>query len=611
MIALSVRRLSTGYYTEKQIESAIKFVFGVDTQLVADGTYYVVEKDGHMAGCGGWSKRKTLYGGDQHKEVADPLLDPKIDAARIRAFFVHPDFARQGVGRYLINVCELAAIENGFTSFELGATLPGVPLYLAMGYHTAERADAHLPDGEMLGIFRVLSNNLGAAAINYIRLNFKDQPNLDEVAANVNLSPYHFQRLFTDWAGVSPKKFLQYLSIDYAKEILRNRQATLFDAAFETGLSGTGRLHDLFMNIEGMTPAEFKNGGKALRIRYSFFQTTFGDVIVASTPKGICFMAFADEPEQAIVEMRNHFPNAAYSEATDSIQQSAISIFKKDWSNLNHIKLHLKGTDFQLKVWQALLNIPSGSLATYSGIASAVQSPSASRAVGSAVGANPSADSVYNQYLDFNLARFQGEQDKVIALGEAILPNAEKLPEKARANFYFSAVPDYYVAHRALGYLYADKAKQVEKQVALSADNKTMLAQLTSAYQRAVNTALPHLEKAQACDPDDDTLQLIKTLHKKLNDEAELNSLDERLRQLPAIPFIQGDQTKLQHIYLTFHHKWEMIFPAILIIGFIALLITCAVKKYEEPDLNWLLVLNSVILIAYGIAIFIRISHMI
>jgi AraC family transcriptional regulator of adaptative response/methylated-DNA-[protein]-cysteine methyltransferase len=230
-----------------------------------------------------------------------------------------------------------------------------------------------------------------AAAINYIRLNFKDQPNLDEVAANVNLSPYHFQRLFTDWAGVSPKKFLQYLSIDYAKEILRNRQATLFDAAFETGLSGTGRLHDLFMNIEGMTPAEFKNGGKALRIRYSFFQTTFGDVIVASTPKGICFMAFADEPEQAIAEMRNYFPNAAYSETTDSIQQSAISIFKKDWSNLNHIKLHLKGTDFQLKVWQALLNIPSGSLATYSGIASAVQSPSASRAVGSAVGANPVA----------------------------------------------------------------------------------------------------------------------------------------------------------------------------------------------------------------------------
>ncbi len=155
MIALSVRRLSTGYYTEKQIESAIKFVFGVDTQLVADGTYYVVEKDGHLAGCGGWSKRKTLYGGDQHKEVADPLLDPKIDAARIRAFFVHPDFARQGVGRYLINVCELAAIENGFTSFELGATLPGVPLYLAMGYHTAERADAHLPDGEMLGIVKM------------------------------------------------------------------------------------------------------------------------------------------------------------------------------------------------------------------------------------------------------------------------------------------------------------------------------------------------------------------------------------------------------------------------------------------------------------------------
>ena len=101
-----------------------------------------------------------------------------------------------------------------------------------------------------------------AEAINYIKQNFKEQPNLDEVAEKVNLSPFHFQRLFTDWAGISPKKFLQYLSLDYAKGILKNNQATLFDTAFETGLSGTGRLHDLFINIEGMTPAEYKNGGK-------------------------------------------------------------------------------------------------------------------------------------------------------------------------------------------------------------------------------------------------------------------------------------------------------------------------------------------------------------
>ncbi len=155
MIARSVRGLSTDYYTPGQIESAIKYIFGVDTQLVIDGTYYIAEKDGMLAGCGGWSKRNTLYGGDQHKEVEDPLLDPAKDAARIRAFFVHPDYARQGVGTHIINVCETTAQQNGFTSFELGATLPGVPLYKAMGYNELERIDAHLPDGELLGIVKM------------------------------------------------------------------------------------------------------------------------------------------------------------------------------------------------------------------------------------------------------------------------------------------------------------------------------------------------------------------------------------------------------------------------------------------------------------------------
>ena len=155
MIALSVRGLSTAYYTPNQIESAIKYVFGVDTQLVTDGTYYIAELNGKIVGCGGWSKRNTLYGGDQHKEIEDPLLDPKTDAARIRAFFVHPDHARQGIGTLIINVCEAAAKENGFTSFELGATLPGVPLYTVMGYVVIERIDAPLPDGEVLGIVKM------------------------------------------------------------------------------------------------------------------------------------------------------------------------------------------------------------------------------------------------------------------------------------------------------------------------------------------------------------------------------------------------------------------------------------------------------------------------
>jgi GNAT superfamily N-acetyltransferase len=155
LIALSVRRLSTDYYTPTQIESAIKYVFGVDTQLIIDGTYFVAQIDDTVVGCGGWSKRNTLYGGDQHKEIEDPLLDPKHDAARIRAFFVHPDYARQGVGRHIINICETAARDNGFNSFELGATLPGVPLYAVMGYEAIERIEAPLPDGELLGIVKM------------------------------------------------------------------------------------------------------------------------------------------------------------------------------------------------------------------------------------------------------------------------------------------------------------------------------------------------------------------------------------------------------------------------------------------------------------------------
>ena len=230
-----------------------------------------------------------------------------------------------------------------------------------------------------------------AEAINYIKLNFKNQPNLDDVAEKVHLSPFHFQRLFTDWAGISPKKFLQYLSLDYAKNLLKDKQATLFDTAFETGLSGTGRLHDLFINIEGMTPAEYKNGGKELDINYSFAESPFGNIIVASTLKGICYMAFADDREDAFNKLQEQFPNAAYTQVVDVAQQDALHIFKKDWSELSKIKLHLKGTSFQLKVWETLLKIPMGDLSTYLDISKQIHQPNASRAVGSAIGANPVA----------------------------------------------------------------------------------------------------------------------------------------------------------------------------------------------------------------------------
>lgn len=236
-----------------------------------------------------------------------------------------------------------------------------------------------------------LNFNRIAEAIDYIRLNFRSQPDLDEVAAKVHLSPFHFQRLFKEWAGVSPKKFLQYTSVAYAKEILRKQEATLFDAAYDTGLSGTGRLHDLFVTIEGMTPGEYKNGGENLSINYSYAETPFGNIIVASTQRGICYMAFAEEEGDSFATMQAHFPRAAFRQMTDICQQNALYIFTQDWKKLNQIKLHLKGTDFQLKVWETLLKIPEGQLATYGTVAEKIQKPNASRAVGTAIGSNPVA----------------------------------------------------------------------------------------------------------------------------------------------------------------------------------------------------------------------------
>src|SRR5690554_3887406 len=231
-----------------------------------------------------------------------------------------------------------------------------------------------------------------AEAIDYIKTNFKEQPNLDEVAKKVHLSPFHFQRLFTKWAGTSPKKFLQYISVQHAKNLLcGEHEANLFDTAYETGLSGAGRLHDLFINIEGMTPFEYKNGGKNLSINYSFAESPFGNLIVASTSKGICYIAFEDDEEKAIEDLKRRFPNALYQLKLDISQQNALFIFQNDWSKLSEIKLHLKGTDFQLKVWEALLKIPMGGLSTYGKIACKIGKPTASRAVGTAIGSNPVA----------------------------------------------------------------------------------------------------------------------------------------------------------------------------------------------------------------------------
>lgn len=230
-----------------------------------------------------------------------------------------------------------------------------------------------------------------AEAIDYIKQHFKQQPNLDEVAEKVHLSPFHFQRLFSEWAGTTPKKFLQYVSVQHAKNLLNKQQATLFDAAFDTGLSGTSRLHDLFVKIEGMTPAEYKNGGKNLVINYSFTQSLFGQIIIASTSKGICYIAFYEDEQEAFNLLEAKFPNASFVAKKDNFQEQALLIFHKDWNKIDEIKLHLKGTDFQLKVWEALLKVPMGKLSTYGQLAMDIGSPNASRAVGTAIGSNPVA----------------------------------------------------------------------------------------------------------------------------------------------------------------------------------------------------------------------------
>ncbi|MHB1922805.1 MAG: bifunctional helix-turn-helix domain-containing protein/methylated-DNA--[protein]-cysteine S-methyltransferase, partial [Chitinophagaceae bacterium] len=230
-----------------------------------------------------------------------------------------------------------------------------------------------------------------AEAIDYIKINFKEQPNLDDVAKKVHLSPYHFQKLFTDWAGVSPKKFLQYISLMHARKMLTVNQLTLTDAALESGLSGTGRLHDLFIQIEGMTPGEFKSGGQNLSINYNHAESPFGNILVASTSKGICYMAFEDNDQDSFQVLLESFPQAKFLQSSDQFQENALKIFKKDWNKLDLIKLHLKGTAFKLKVWEALLKIPFGQLSTYGSIAAEINQSNASRAVGSAIANNPVA----------------------------------------------------------------------------------------------------------------------------------------------------------------------------------------------------------------------------
>ncbi|HRH26320.1 MAG TPA: methylated-DNA--[protein]-cysteine S-methyltransferase [Candidatus Paceibacterota bacterium] len=228
-----------------------------------------------------------------------------------------------------------------------------------------------------------------AKALQFIREHTKEQPSLEAVAKHVGMSPFHLQRLFTAWAGISPKKFLQYISIEHAKEVLREKGGTTTGASYKAGLSGTGRLHDLFIRIEGMTPGEYKNGGVGITIEYGFGTSAFGNYLVASTEKGICNILFFDAKKiEAVKELQSHWPQARIIKNNSRAHAGVHNFFAG--KKRKRIVLHLKGTPFQIKAWEALLKIPEGQLTSYASLASTLGS-GAFRAVGSAIGANPVA----------------------------------------------------------------------------------------------------------------------------------------------------------------------------------------------------------------------------
>jgi len=229
-----------------------------------------------------------------------------------------------------------------------------------------------------------------ADALIYIDTHFREQPSLDEVAAHVGLSPFHFQRVFTRWAGVSPKRFLQYLTLEEAKKRLRRSEPVLA-AAFGSGLSGPARLHDLFITVESMTPGSYKAGGDGLTLRYGVHPSPFGDCLLARTERGLCHLAFIDRSlRDAMEDLRKEWPAANLLDSPGETAEMAASIFR--WREASQrssaLSVVLKGTNFQLKVWTALLRIPPGALSTYGRLAATLDRPGAARAVGRAVATN-------------------------------------------------------------------------------------------------------------------------------------------------------------------------------------------------------------------------------
>jgi AraC family transcriptional regulator of adaptative response/methylated-DNA-[protein]-cysteine methyltransferase len=230
-------------------------------------------------------------------------------------------------------------------------------------------------------------------AINYIEQNFKQQPTLGQIARSVHLSKFHFNRVFKRWAGISPNRFLQFLTLDYTKRQLAASRS-LLSTALSAGLSGPSRLHDLFVTFEAMTPGQFKQRGNGLQIAYGFSQCLFGEAMIATTQRGICCISFLEKEHrsQMINQLYSTWPRAEFTENQDHIHAIAHQIFgMRNADTSRPLRLHVKGTNFQVNVWQALLAIPSGRLVSYHDIATSLGKPRAARAVASAVAGNPVA----------------------------------------------------------------------------------------------------------------------------------------------------------------------------------------------------------------------------
>jgi AraC family transcriptional regulator of adaptative response/methylated-DNA-[protein]-cysteine methyltransferase len=226
-------------------------------------------------------------------------------------------------------------------------------------------------------------------AIEYLEQNYQRQPSLQDIADHISLSKYHAQRLFTRWAGISPKRFLQYLTLGYAKSIL-DSSGTLLDAAYEAGLSGAGRLHDLFVTFEAVTPNEYKRKGENILIRYATHPSPFGRCMIGVTERGICWLSFFgdDGPDRSWSELSHQWRGAEFEEDR-SLTAGYIEKIFSETDTQKRLPLFVRGTNFQIKVWEALLRLPPGTLFSYGNLAGSIGRPESIRAVASAIGQNP------------------------------------------------------------------------------------------------------------------------------------------------------------------------------------------------------------------------------